>query len=169
MFPEFFKLSLEPGVVLLPQLIGTNTFKVKVEKLNKFDDAIALKLEGLPEGVTADVKPIEKGKAEAVVTLKGPENLVAGEHRVRLSGSATFQNQPKTVVLSDIPLKVTKPLTVQAAAAGPLTPGGKQKVKVTVTRFGDHKAPITLAWKNLPKGVTTPSDDVAGGKRRSRN
>ena len=54
-FPDFFKLSLEPSTVLLPQLVGTNTFKVKAEKLNKFDDAIALKVEGLPEGISAEV------------------------------------------------------------------------------------------------------------------
>jgi hypothetical protein len=163
-FPDFFKLAIESNAVVLPQLIGTNTFKVKVEKLNKFDDAIALAVEGLPEGITAEVKPIEKGKAESVVTLKGPESLAIGEHRLRLSGSATFQNQPKTVVLSEIALKVIKPLTVQAAPAGPLTPGGKQKVKISTTRFGDHQAAISLAWKNLPMGVTAPSDVVPEGK-----
>jgi hypothetical protein len=163
-FPDFFKLAIESNAVVLPQLIGTNTFKVKVEKLNKFDDAIALAVEGLPEGITAEVKPIEKGKAESVVTLKGPESLAIGEHRLRLSGSATFQNQPKTVVLADIPLKVIKPLAVEAAPAGPLMPGGKQKVKISTTRFGDHQAAISLAWKNLPMGVTAPSDVVPEGK-----
>jgi hypothetical protein len=157
-FPEFFKLKIEPDVVLLPQLVGTNTFKVKAEKLNKFDDAIALKVEGLPEGITAEVKPIEKGKAEAVVTLKGPETLAEGEHRFKLSGSATFTNQPQTASLGEIVLKVVKPLGVQAAAAGTIPPGGKQKLKVSVTRFGDHKAPITLAWKNLPAGIAAPAD-----------
>jgi hypothetical protein len=163
-FPDFFKLSLEPASVLLPQLVGTNTFKVKVEKLNKFDDAVALKIEGLPQGVTAEVKPIEKGKAETVVTLKGPETLAAGEHRFKITGSATFTNQPKSVTLSDVVLKVGKPLAVQAAAAGTVAPGGKQKIKVSITRFGDHKSPVTLAWKNLPKGVTAPSDEVPEGK-----
>jgi hypothetical protein len=163
-FPEFFKLSLQPGVVLFPQLVGTNTFQVKAEKLNKFDDAIALKVEGFPEGVTAEVQPIAKGKAEAAVTLKGPETIAAGEHRFKIVGSATFQNQPKSVTLADVVLKVGKPLAVQATAAGPIAPGGKQKVKVNVTRFGDHKAPVALAWKNLPKGVTAPSDDVPEGK-----
>ena len=157
-FPDFFKLKVEPEVVLLPQLIGAGTFKVKAEKLNKFDDAIALKVEGLPEGITADVKPIEKGKGESVVTLKGPETLAEGEHRFRLTGAATFTNQPKSVALGEIVLKVVKPLAVQAAAAGTLAPGGKQKLKVSVTRFGDHKAPIALAWKNLPEGVTAPAD-----------
>jgi hypothetical protein len=155
-FPDFFKLSLEPAKVQLPRLVGTGTFKVKVEKLNKFDDAIALAVEGLPQGVTAEVKPIEKGKAEAVVTLKGADKLPPGEHKFKLTGSATFQNQPKQVVLGETPLEIVNPLAVTAAAAGPVAPGGKQKVKVTVTRFGDHKAPIALSWKVLPSGITLP-------------
>ena len=155
-FPDFFKLSVEPAVVLLPQLVGSGSFKVKAEKLNKFDDPITLAVAGLPEGVTAEVKPIEKGKPEAVITLKGPEALPEGEHKFKLTGTATFQNQPKTVELGEVALRVTKPLVVSAAMAGPIAPGGKQKLKITITRFGDHKAPVAIALQNLPAGVTAP-------------
>jgi hypothetical protein len=157
-FPDFFKLSVEPQEVLLPQVIANSSFKVKAEKLNKFDDAIALAVEGLPAGVTAEVKPIEKGKPEATVTLKGAETLAEGEHKFKLTGKATFQNQPKSVVLGDVVLRVVKPLTATAAIAGPVAPDGKQTLKVSVTRVGDFKGPIALALKNLPEGVTAPAE-----------
>ena len=162
-FPDFFKLTTTP--VQLPRLVGTGTFKVKAEKLNKFDDPIALAIEGLPAGVTAEVKPIEKGKPEVDIVLKGSENLPLGDHKFKLTGTATFQSQPKQVVLGEVALKVINPLVVAAAPAGTIAPGGKQKVKVTITRFGDHKAPVSLAWKVLPAGITLPeSGIVAEGK-----
>jgi hypothetical protein len=157
-FPDFFKLSIEPSTVALPQVVGSGTFKVKAEKLNKFDDAITLVVEGLPAGVTAEVKPIEKGKPEAIVTLKGAEALPEGEHKFKLVGKATFQNQPKTIVVADVPLKVVKPLAASAAIAGPIAPGGKQKLKVTLTRLGEAQPAVRLSLKNLPEGITAPAD-----------
>jgi hypothetical protein len=164
-FADFFKLSVDPATVTLPQVVASGTFKVKAEKLNKFDDAIALAIEGLPAGVTAEVKPIEKGKPEAVVTLKGTEALAVGEHHFKLVAKATFQNQPKTVTIGDVPLRIVKPLAAAASIAGPIAPGGKQKLKVTLTRYGEPQPAVTLSLKNLPEGVTAPAEaSVPEGK-----
>ena len=149
-FPEFFKLAVDNGAVLFPQSIGVGQAKVKVEKLNNFNDVVTLAVEGLPAGFTAEVKPIAKDTAEIAFDIKGPTALPEGEHKIIIRGSATLTNQPKTVVLADVPLKVVKPLTVTAAPAGPITINGKQKVKVTIARYSDDKGPVALLFKNLP-------------------
>lgn len=156
-FPDFFKLSVAEGAIRLPQLVGTATFTVKAEKLNGFNDAIALSVEGLPPEITADVKPIEKDKAEQQITLKGPASLVEGEMRIRLVGTAAHQNQPKRVVLDQIPLRVTPPLVVTVELSGAVKAGDKLKAKVRAARDGGATEAIALEWKNLPLGVTAPT------------
>jgi hypothetical protein len=158
-FADFFKLEVEPTVVPFPQLVGTSTFKLKVTKLNKFDDKITLAVEGLPPGVTATVPPaIEKGTVVANITLQGPAALAPGEHTFRITGSATFQNQPKTITLGDVKLRVVDAVGVTITPAGPLTPGGKQKVKVVLTRYAAEKEAATITFKDLPKGITVPAN-----------
>jgi hypothetical protein len=156
-FPDFFKLSADP--LLLPQLIGASTVTVRAEKLNGFNDPIALAIEGLPAGVTATAAPIEKDKAEVAIAVAGPVDLPEGEHKFQVTGTAVFQNQPKKVVLGEAVLRVVKPLVVSAAPAGPIAINGKQKVKVTANRFGEN-GPIALAFKNLPTGITAPEGTV---------
>jgi hypothetical protein len=154
-FPDFFKLAAGP--ILFPQLVGTTTITVTAEKLNGFNDVVNLAIEGLPAGLTAEVQPIAAGQPTVAFNLTGPADLPEGEHLVKLTGTAVFNNQPRTVVLEGVPLRVIKPLVVAVAPAGPIARGATQKVKVTVTRFGDDKGPVTLEFRNLPTGVTAPA------------
>jgi hypothetical protein len=153
-FPDFFQLAAGP--IEYPPLFGQATFKVTAKRLNNFPDDIALAVEGLPQGFAAKVEPVAKGKNEANITLTGPAELPEGEHKITLRGSGTFQNQPKTVTLSNVVLKVVKPLDVALAAPVVIPPGGKQKVKVTATRRGGEQGEISIELTNLPAGVTAP-------------
>jgi hypothetical protein len=162
-FADFFELAAEPKAVPFPQLIATTSFKVTVKKLNKFDDKIDLAVEGLPATFTTKVAAIDKGKAEAVVEVTGPKALAEGTYPLRIVGSATFQNQPKKVTLADVALEVVAPLGVTVTPAGPLTAGGKQKVKVKLNRLGGEKAPVAVSFKNLPQGVTAAAATIAEG------
>lgn len=157
-FADFFKLAVDGGVVTFPQLIGAASFEVKTERLNGFDEQVALSVEGLPLGFTAEVKPIEKGKPSATVTLKGPGAIAEGDYPLVVRGSGNFQNQPRTITLDSLVLRVGKPLALTAAAAGPLTTGTTQKLKLTANRFGDEKGAITLALHGLPLGVSAPAE-----------
>lgn len=159
-FPDFFKLSVEGQPALFPQLVGSTTFKVKAEKLNGFDDNIALAVEGLPAGFSADVKPIEKGKPEAEVTLKGPLAAAETEFTIRIAGSSTFQEQPRRVVLDGVAVRIVRPLLVSLVPAGPITAGGAQKAKLTVTRFGGANEAVSVTLRNLPLGVSGPQSTV---------
>lgn len=159
-FPDFFKLSSNDGAVLFPQLVGASTIKVKVERSNGFEEAVALAVEGLPPGfAVGEVKPIEKGKGEIDIALTGPAAVAEGDYPIRIRGSATHQNQPKTIH-HDAVLRVVKPLQVSLTPAGPLVAGGMQKAKLVVTRFGEEKQLVQIALDNLPPGVTVPADIV---------
>ncbi len=153
-FPEFFQLAAGP--IEYPPLFGQATFKVTAKRLNNFPDAITLAVEGLPQGFQAKVQPVAQGKADADITLTGPAELPAGEHKITIKGSGTFQNQPKTVTLSNIVLKIVAPLDVAVAAPVVIPPGGKQKIKVTAVRRGGEQGEIAIELTNLPAGVTAP-------------
>ena len=163
-FPDFFQLSLSPAQPVFAELVKSTTLTVNAKRLNKFVDPITLKVEGLPEGVTAKVVPIAKSKNSAAIVLTGPEKLAQKETKIKITAAGTHQNQPRQVVL-DTTLKVVPPLQISLAPARPLEVGKKQKLKFVATRFGGEKGPITLTLKNLPQGVTAPADlKIAEGK-----
>ncbi len=168
-FPDFFKLSVAPAaVVAFPQIIGTTSFKVQAGRENKFDDKVDLAIEGLPPGVTAKIAPIEKGKPEATIELSGPGALAEGDYPIRITGSATFQNQPRRVTLGDVVLRVVQPIQVALAPAGPLASGGKQTVAVKLTRFEGATGPVTVKLRPLPTGITGPAEiTVAEGQNEA--
>lgn len=161
-FPDFFKLSVDAGPVRLPQLVGTANIVVKTEKLNGFNDAIALAADGLPAGFAIEAKPIEKDKAESVITIKAPGALAEGDYKFRIVGSANFQNQPKTVVLENVALRVTPPIEINVSFAGPVTAGTSVKAKVVASRYTEDKGPIALEFRNLPLGLTAPQGLALG-------
>ena len=155
-FPDFFKLSIAGDAVHFPQLIGTTTFEVHAERLNKFEEAIAVRVEGLPPGFVAEVGPLEKGKPSTTVKLSGPATAAEGTYRFRVVGEATFQNQPRQIVLDAVELRVVPPLSVALEATEPLPTGAPARVKVMAGRLGDHQAAIRLKFENLPLGVSAP-------------
>lgn len=165
LFPEFFELAAAPAIVPYAQIVGGGTFKIQAKRLNKFDDKVNLAVEGLPPGVTAKVAAIDKGKGEVDVELSGVAALAEGEHVFRVVGTATYQNQPKRVILDKIVLRVVKPVQVVITPVGALSVGGKQSIKVQLTRYGDAKGPVVVRFKQLPLGVTGPAElTIAEGK-----
>ena len=156
-FPSFFELSVDDGTVNFPQLVGASSYRVKLKRLNDgFKEPISVAIEGLPEGFSAEVKPVDKGEAEYEVIQKGPESLPEGVHEIRIVGTGTFQNQTQKVVLEKVPLKVIKPLFVALTLDGPIAPGNQQIAKIQITRFGEEKNPVTVRWKDGPAGVVAP-------------
>ncbi|HUY89237.1 MAG TPA: PPC domain-containing protein [Pirellulales bacterium] len=157
-FADFFQLAVEPAPALYPQVAGASSVTVKTTKSNGFDDQITLAVDGLPAGVTATVAPIPKGQAQVAIALAGPGSLAEGDYTFRIVGSATFQNQPKQVVLGNAVLRVVKPLEVTAAPAGPVNRGAAAKLKLSVARAPGIGGPVTIRLKNLPVGVTAPAE-----------
>ncbi len=126
-FPDFLELSAAPPVVPFAQVVGAGGFKIQAKKLNGFDDKIDLKVEGLPDGVAAKIAAIDKGKAEIAVELSGAAGLAEGDYPFRVVGSATFQNQPKQIVLDKLVLRVVQPVQVALAPVG--SAGGRRQAE----------------------------------------
>ena len=156
-FPPFFDLSVVGSRVYFPQLVGASTFDVNINRTNEaFKDPISLVVEGLPAGIQAEIAPVDDGLKAYRVSLKGPADLVEQEIPIRISGSAKFQEQARTVVLQDVKLQVSKPLVVTVAMSGPIVAGGGQQADVQLQRFGDDPQPVRLQVSDGPSGLSAP-------------
>jgi hypothetical protein len=156
-FPPFFGLGLADNNVYFPQIVGASTFDINIKRLNEaFKEPVALVVEGLPAGITAEVAPVGDGLAASRVSLKGPTDLAESRLPIRIVGTGKFQEQTRTVVLQDVTLHVTRPLVVSVAMAGPIAPGGGQQAEVRVQRFGDDPQPVRLQVGDGPAGLSAP-------------
>jgi len=156
----FFQLEAPSKIVALPQLIGKGKLTVKLKRLEKFDDVVDLKVEGLPAGYTAAAAKIEKGKTEAVIEISGPPTAAPIAQPIQVVGSGTYLFQPRSETLADLMLKVVMPVEAVVDVPATLAPGGKQKLAVKLVRHFDDKTPITLRWSTLPRGVTATAAEV---------
>lgn len=156
-FPPFFELGVANSEVIFPQLVGQSSFDVMINRLNDaFKDPVSITVEGLPPEITAEVSPVDDGQTAARVSLKGPVDFAEAEVPIRIVGTGRFQEQTRTVVLSVMVLRVTKPVVVSIAMAGPITAGGMQNAKVTVQRFGDDPQPVRVQVSDGPAGLSAP-------------
>jgi hypothetical protein len=161
--PAFFEIGVDAGPITLPQLVGQTQFKVRVRRLDgKFKAPLTIGVENLPAGVTAKIDPVGKGEKEYTVTLTAPDNIAEASTTFRITAEATHNLQKKRVALEQVPLAIVKPLAVTLSAAGPIAPGGQQKLKLTAKRFAAEKTPIALVWRKRPVGVTAPDNLTLG-------
>ena len=156
-FPAFFGVALADPSAFYPAGKESSQFKVLVNRIQeKFTAAIEVGIHDLPEGFTAKVEPVEEGKAEYLVTLTGPADAAEANHKFRITGKGTYENQTKEVALGEVSLEIVKPLVVRITAQGNIPPGGQQKLLVKVYRFEEEKHPVTVRWKEGPSWLLTP-------------
>jgi hypothetical protein len=82
--------------------------------------------------------------------------LAEAEFPIQIVGTGTFQDQSRKVVLSNIKLRVAKPLGVSVAMSGPILAGGQQQADVKIQRFGDDPQPVRLQVSDGPAGLAAP-------------
>ena len=156
-FPPFFDLGLASTDIYFPQLVGASTFDINVTRTNEaFKEAVSIAIEGLPEGITAEVAPVEDGMKAYRVSLKGPVDRAEGEFPIRIVGTGKFQEQSRTVPLEKLTLRITKPLVVSVAMAGPIVAGGEQQATVQLQRFGEEPQPVRLQVSDGPAELSAP-------------
>ena len=178
-----FDVTIEPDMVLLPRPLATAQFTLRPKRTNKeFKDALQVFVDGLPEGVTAEVKKEGKAADELVrITLKGSPDSPVSVNPIRLTVYASFKGRGYAL-RPNVQLRVFDPISVQPKLPGPIEAGKKQSLTVHVQRDGDDPQPLTLKLEGLPTGVsgateaTIPADqneatieltaaaDVAAGK-----
>lgn len=104
---EALKLSAAVKAVTLAGPTGKASLPIKIEKLNKFDDAVTITVEGLPAGITAAPVTIAKGKAEGTIEFVGSDKAkVAAAQPIKIIAAATFMDQPKKATLADLTLAI---------------------------------------------------------------
>ena len=120
---------------------------------------------GLPPGITAAVKPIEKDKNEIEIVFSANNKAPLGEFTGVLQGTIKHE---KTTVVQAAPalrLKLQAPFELKVeAGADKLARGGNLKVKASVTRNPAFSGPVNVTLQNLPKGVTAPAGTIAADK-----
>ncbi len=157
--------------VYFPQLVGASTFDVNITRTNEaFKDPISLAVEGLPPGIKAEIAPVDDGpKALSRVAQRPGRSGGAGSSPFASSAPAEFQEQTRTVVLQNLTLRVTKPLVVSVAMAGPIVAGGGQQADVQLQRFGDEPQPVRLQVSDGPAGLSAPIFVTVPATQSSQN
>ncbi|QDT55428.1 hypothetical protein Pan44_34710 [Caulifigura coniformis] len=154
-------LNVDPAeVVFGPSLKAT--VKVTATRAAGFDGPIKLvtspEKDGLPANITAELKPIEAGATEAVVTLTANEKAAKGPFSIALSGVHEKDKVVTTAAVPNLGLRLQE--AFQLAAVPMATPmlarGSTLKLKVNVTRNPAYAGEVRLVCEKLPAGVTAP-------------
>jgi hypothetical protein len=156
-FPAFYDLAIPGTEVYLPQLIGASSFDINISRINEaFKEPVSIAIEGLPKDITAKVEPVGDGLKAMRVSLTASANMSEKEFPIRITGTGVFQDQTKKVVLDQVKLRVTKPLVINVAMAGPIIVGGQQTADIHLQRFGNEPQPVRLQVSDGPAGLSAP-------------
>ncbi len=95
-------------------------FTVKLARRGGFDAEIPLVLEGLPEGVKAEVPKIAAKAGEALVALTATEHAPVGkEFKLTVSATATFHDRIYTRKTGEVTLSISAPTQLTGTDAAP--------------------------------------------------
>ena len=160
--PDFFAIHVPGGPVGLAKLVGKGVFVVSQKPVAKdFTSLVKLSFEGLPKDITIAVqtpKPTKTGVASFRCDITGPAEALTGDQTFTLVATAEHKGATQELRLTNIVLRAVEPLGIDAKPAGPLTRGGKQKLHLTITRYGEatNALPVVVRLPKLPTGVTGP-------------
>lgn len=188
-----FKLTVTPDAMNMGQG-GTEVMTVRAERLNGFTGDIALRVEGLPPGVTASpgllrVAPDSMGQESVQITLTAAPDARREGFPLRVVGTATVAGKPvertagplESYQLSEDEGNRERPTVFQVAGVGEpapftvsatprqvsLAPGATATIQVKVTRrpeAGAAKGEVDLEVQNVPEGVEVKAPAIPADK-----
>ena len=158
-----FRLSMAPRNPNVPPG-SVVPFGVTAFRMDGFDGPIAVRVEGLPKGVTAAQAVIPPGQVSTVVMLKSEANLDgAGKEawpiRVIGSGVGKAGRPLERLANPEDPLKLVSLMPRPDVYVSSLTrtvelePGGTAEVSLRVSRQNGFKGRIPVSVLNLPPSV----------------
>jgi hypothetical protein len=102
-----------------PSSANEAVFQVKANRRAGFNDEIALKLEGVPEGISATIDKIPSGGGEANVKLIASDKaaITTNEIQLHLTGVGTFKDKTYRFKAPAIGLQVNAPEAVEVKTA----------------------------------------------------
>ncbi len=120
---------------------------------------------GLPPGITAAVKPIAKGTNEIEISFAANAQAPLGQFSVVLIGTGKQGNNTVIQPIPALSLNLQAPFALKPDfAGGNLAKGAALKIKVVAERNPAYGGEITLAFQNLPKGVTATAATIPAGQ-----
>lgn len=164
----FFVLRTEPPEIVFGKNL-TATVKIKSIRAADFPEAITLAVDppqnGLPAGITAAVKPIDKDKNEIEIVFTANAQAPLGNFSGVLQGTGKKGNDTVVQPAPAIRLTLRAPFSLKAdIGEGKIVKGAMLKGKVTAERNPAYNGPIVLTFANLPKGVTAAAATIPEGK-----
>ncbi len=168
--PLFSLKTDKPQIIFGKDLSAT--VKVISTRAEGFGEDIALAITppppqpgGLPPGVTAAVKPIAKGTNEIEIAFSANNQAPIGEYSVVLVGTGKLGDKTATQPIPALSVSLRAPFVLKPDfAGGKLAKGQTLKVKIAAERNPAYAGAITLAFQNLPKGVTAAAAMIAAGQ-----
>ena len=131
--------------------------KLKLERFGSFNDAVALEFEGLPAGVTANAKEIQKGRADLDLTFQAAETATIELRDIKIIGRAKVGRVEKLekgkMIVVEEGVETTSIATLNVPQPQRNAPGQP----VVATKFGD---PV-IDRLTLAVGIPTPFKSVA--------
>lgn len=165
----FFVLRSEPAEIVLGKNLSA-TVKIKSLRAADFPEAITIAVQppqnGLPAGITAAVKNIDKDKNEADIVFTANAQAPLGTFSGVLQGTGKKGNETVIQAAPAVRLTLKAPyvLKVDLGADPKITKGGMLKGKVIAERNPAYNGPIVLTVANLPKGVTAAAATIPEGQ-----
>ncbi len=106
-FPKFFQASLATTETVAYRGTKAAQVKVTLKRLDKkFQDPVALQVQGLPSGAKVQGTTVPKGKNETVLSISVPPHVPVGAYRLQLTARGEFQYQPQQQQLPELVLHV---------------------------------------------------------------
>jgi len=160
-------LRTEPAELVFGKNLSA-TVKIKTLRTD-FVEAITLAVEpaqnGLPGGITAAVKPIDKDKGEVDIVFTANAQAPLGTFQGVLLGTGKKGNDTVVQAAPAIRLRLAAPFSLQVDwGEGKLAKGAMLKGKVVATRNPAYTGPIVLTFANLPPGVTAAAATIPEGQ-----
>lgn len=164
----FFVLRTEmPEIVFGKNLSAT--VKIKSIRAADFPEAITLAVEpaqnGLPAGITAAVKPIDKDKNEVEIVFTANPQAPLGTFTGVLIGTGKKGNDTVVQAAPAVRFSLRAPFALKVELGdAKIVKGALLKGKVVAERNPAYSGPIVLTFANLPKGVTAAAATIPEGK-----
>lgn len=148
-----------PAVILQPGV--STTVELAVER-NGFAGPIEVRVEGLPEKVTAKAPTVAADQNAGPIEIAAASSAPDGKHDLRVV--ATLYGR---TVETPLPVEVQrKPFLVKSFMVVRIKPGETRPVEIPVERRS-YKGPLRLVLADLPEGVTADPVDVPAGATKA--
>lgn len=133
---------------------------IGIKRAKNFDDDVSLQFSDIPQGVTIEPNNpvIKRGSADAPFVVKASDQAIVGDYQIKVVGKPSKGGDAQIDFKLSVAAKDTFTLTVPTFSTS-LNQGETKTISIGISRQKSFNEPVTLAFGNLPTGVTVELDD----------